>query len=476
MNMRPLIITSIAALALTGCGRGNSNALAQKNVHIGELEAEVSRLEGELSQANSRLAQVQNAPAPQAPDPSAAARAALAGSGAEVEWRNGELVITMTNDILFAAGSATLTKQAGSSLDQVAKLIQQKHAGQFLRIEGHTDSDPIKRSKDKWEDNWHLAGGRARSTTAPAAARPATAGWRSSCCRPAKAVSDSSPCCSPAASHGGAAYVSPPPRPITAIERITSGHTAGMVCLAGGTCLLGSDRNDEACLREDGEQPTRAVQLSPFWIDRHAVSNTAFAAFVAATGYVTESERFGWSFVFYSQLIGDLAGNATAAMPGLPWWRQVPGACWHQPEGPGSTIDDRGQHPVVHVSWHDATAYAAWAGKRLPTEAEWEYAARGGHARRIFPWGDELEADGRHHCNVWQGVFPDHDEGSDGYRGTCPVDAFSANDFGLFNTSGNVWEWTADWWTTDPAPRSGSNPCGPPMGPGKVAKGGSYLC
>ena len=221
----------------------------------------------------------------------------------------------------------------------------------------------------------------------------------------------------------------------------------------------------------------RRVRVAAFRIGAHAVTNDAFTAFVDATGHRTEAERFGWSFVFHAFLPAD--HPPTRGAPQAPWWRQVFGADWRFPEGPGSTVDGRMDHPVVHVSWNDAAAYAAWAGGRLPTEAEWEYAARGGLAQQRYPWGDELTPDGAHRCNIWQGTFPHRDTGEDGYLGTAPVDAFEPNGFGLYNMSGNVWEWCADWFgTSQRAEGKGGldDPRGPDSGPGRVIKGGSYLC
>jgi formylglycine-generating enzyme required for sulfatase activity len=228
----------------------------------------------------------------------------------------------------------------------------------------------------------------------------------------------------------------------------------------------------------DGEGPERAIRVSPFYIDRYTVTNEQFAAFVDATGYVTVAQRFGWSYVFHLFVSRSVRrkGNVQP-LPGLPWWLAVQKAYWRKPEGPGSSIKGRMDHPVVHVAWFDAVAYCQWAGKRLPTEAEWELAARGGLHGRTFPWGDALVPQGKHRCNVWQGRFPDYNSGDDGYVGTCPVDAFEPNGLGLYNASGNVWEWCADWFAPDHHRRcQTSNPVGPSSGQSRTMKGGSYLC
>ncbi len=259
-------------------------------------------------------------------------------------------------------------------------------------------------------------------------------------------------------------------------RKAAKGSTDGMIRLDGGRFLMGTEY--EKGFPADGEGPVREVTLDPFWIDAHPVTNDQFKFFVDKTGYQTESERFGWSFVFhaqvpedqYKQLVDDTVLNHE-------WWCKVDGSDWAHPEGPGSSTKGREGHPVTHVSWNDAAAYAEWAGKRLPSEAEFEFAQRGGTEQLLFWWGDDLEPDGRHLCNVFQGDFPNHDTAADGYAGTCPVDAFPANPYGMLSSIGNVWEWMADWFSPEyHITATQLNPVGPPRGSGKVMKGGSYLC
>jgi formylglycine-generating enzyme required for sulfatase activity len=252
-----------------------------------------------------------------------------------------------------------------------------------------------------------------------------------------------------------------------------AGDGVSMVRLAGGTFLMGGEDADANPL--DGEGPIREVTVSPFLIARHAVTNAEFAAFVDATGYRTGAERYGWSFVFASLLPGRLRKGAERPQA-APWWCRVEGAYWAAPEGPGSGITERADHPVVHVDHHDAQAFCRWAGLRLPTEAEWEYAARGGLVGKRYPWGDELIPSGQHRCNIWQGRFPTHNTLQDGYFSTAPAQSFQPNGYGLYNMSGNVWEWCADWWGTDHDATPTTDPTGPSRGSTRVMRGGSYLC
>jgi formylglycine-generating enzyme len=275
-------------------------------------------------------------------------------------------------------------------------------------------------------------------------------------------MNDPAPCCGP--SRGGLG------QPATFDARVGEASENGMVLVPDRAFCMGSE--DRFAYPEDGESPVREVELSAFWIDVCAVSNTQFDAFAEETGYTTEAERYGWSFVFAGLLPGDF--SPTQAVAQAPWWRKVEGADWRHPDGPQSSLDGREDHPVLHVSWNDAVSYCAWADKRLPTEAEWEYAARGGLDRKSFPWGDELEPDGEHRMNVWQGEFPARNSLDDGYLGVAPVDAFEPNGLGLHNTTGNVWEWTADWFDAAYRARDRSrDPQGPPDGTHRVRKGGS---
>ena len=248
---------------------------------------------------------------------------------------------------------------------------------------------------------------------------------------------------------------------------------SGMVDLPGGSFLMGSD--DPLGYPADGEGPVREVVLSPFQISSTTVTNDEFGAFVEATGHATTAESEGWSFVFAGHLPDNFP--ETRGVVSAPWWRQVFSSDWCHPLGPDSGLTGLGDHPVVHVSWFDAAAFADWAGGRLPTEAEWEFAARGGLEQVRLPWGDELSTDGQHRCNIWTGTFPIEDTAEDGFAGTCPVGTFEPNGYGLFNCSGNVWEWCVDHFSSHhPVERPIVDPTGPQMGVDRIAKGGSFLC
>ncbi|WP_416347054.1 formylglycine-generating enzyme family protein [Devosia sp.] len=223
----------------------------------------------------------------------------------------------------------------------------------------------------------------------------------------------------------------------------------------------------------DGEGPPRRQRIAPFRMSVTTVTNDQFGQFVAATGYVTEAERFGWSYVFYAEVSGVAA---TAGVVGAEWWRNVEGASWKTPFGPTSSLDGRQEYPVVHVSWNDARAFAAWAGGRLPSEAEWEHAARGGLPDPIYPWGDRAPDDTSFMpCNIWQGAFPYRNLALDGYFGLAPARCFAPNGYGLFAMSGNCWEWSAEPYRVFSLRESGRRANGAGDGR-KLLKGGSYLC
>ncbi|MCA8948393.1 MAG: formylglycine-generating enzyme family protein [Planctomycetes bacterium] len=265
--------------------------------------------------------------------------------------------------------------------------------------------------------------------------------------------------------------------------------TDDMVWIAGGEAVLGSQQGDP-------DAPLHSVAVTGFWLDATEVTNAKFAAFVSATGYVTDAERTPTQEELPgvppdALVAGSLVFRPPAEAVDLRefwrWWEFVPGACWRAPDGPGSSIAGKDDHPVVHVSWRDATAYCEWRGARLPTEAEWEFAARGGLDRNRYVWGNEPKVEGRLMANIWQGTFPTVNSAADGYRTTAPVKQFPANGFGLWDMSGNVWEWCSDLYHPhgygDPKQRA-VDPCGPdtsydPMEPGaikRVMRGGSFLC
>lgn len=251
--------------------------------------------------------------------------------------------------------------------------------------------------------------------------------------------------------------------------------TGNMIKLSGGKFLMGTDA--EEGFPADGEGPVREITLDSFYIDETTVTNFQFDEFIKSTNYKTEAERFGWSFVFYGLLSEEDQKSDYQVAAQTPWWCAIQGAQWNHPEGKNSAINERMDHPVVHVSWNDAQAYCQWAGKRLPTEAEWEFAARGGLVQKKFPWGDELTPGGEYRCNIWQGNFPTFNSLEDGYLGTAPAKSFKPNDFGLYNMAGNVWEWCNDWFSPDfHKTEKRKNPVGPRKGEAKVMRGGSFLC
>ena len=304
-----------------------------------------------------------------------------------------------------------------------------------------------------------------------------------------------------------------PPNPEAAPAQVLdqpkeSPHTAppGMLLIPSGEFTMGT--NDVSSF--PNERPAHQVRVEGFWIDEHDVTNAEFAKFVDATGYVTTAEKKpDWEELKKQLPPGTpkpddsvlVAGSLVFTPTSRPvplndlsaWWRWVPGASWRHPEGPGSTIEARENHPVVQVSWDDAVAYAKWAGKRLPTEAEWEFAARGGLEGKRYAWGDEFRPNGKHMANTWQGLFPVTNSAEDGFVGTSPVKSFPPNGYGLYDMAGNVWQWCSDWYRVDAftqlttelasknvyrdtgGPSESWDPADP-SAPKRVVKGGSFLC
>ena len=264
--------------------------------------------------------------------------------------------------------------------------------------------------------------------------------------------------------------------------------TNTMVRLPGGSFLMGAEAGFP------DELPVHRVHLRGFWIDKTEVTNQEFDRFVRATGYVTVAERKPRAEEFPGVPVDKLVPGSVVFEPPSEdvdlrdyyrWWTYKQGANWRQPSGPGSSIKDKADHPVVHVAWEDATAYASWAGKRLPTEAEWEYAARGMAEQMTYPWGQDFQGEGGWKANIWQGNFPKQNLGADGHVGTAPVAQFPPNAFGVYDMSGNVWEWCQDWYRPDyyaespvqdpPGPRDSFDPNEPGVAK-RVQRGGSFLC
>lgn len=270
-------------------------------------------------------------------------------------------------------------------------------------------------------------------------------------------------CCTPA--REGAPAAAPQARVLAG-----EGKPAEPIAVRGGRTFVGSH---QPAIPLDGEGPERRVRLADYALEAETVTVARFAAFVEATGYVTEAERFGWSAVF----TGPPVEGAPVALAETPWWARVDGATWFAPEGPGSDVATRQDHPVTQVSWADANAFARWVGGRLPSEAEWEHAARGGAIRKRFPWGDEEPDDTTIFCNIWQGRFPAINTAADGYERTAPARSFAPSALGFYNMSGNVWEWTADAFRVRSASsHAKARNASALKHEEKTLKGGSFLC
>ncbi|MFK7765429.1 MAG: formylglycine-generating enzyme family protein [Roseobacter sp.] len=270
-------------------------------------------------------------------------------------------------------------------------------------------------------------------------------------------------CCSPTRGTGKT-----PPTPHPAGTRIFPQPT---VSIPEGTAIKGTKK---PVIPDDGEGPLRRKKLRAYDMTATTITNATFARFVAETGFVTEAEQFGWSFVFHSDVPSFIEG--TQGVVGTEWWRRVDGATWRDVHGPGSADLVHPDHPVVQISWSDARAFASWCGGRLPSEAEWEHAARAGLGDVRYPWGSQEPDDtGVFPCNIWQGKFPTHNTGADGWAHTAPAQSFAPNGYGLFNMVGNVWEWTADPFRVKSLKKSVTRRLDGMRG-FKVLKGGSFLC
>jgi formylglycine-generating enzyme len=285
-------------------------------------------------------------------------------------------------------------------------------------------------------------------------------------------------------------------------ERPAQPAPPGMIWVPGGEFVMGTDSE----MAWPDERPAHRVRVGGFWMDEHEVTNAQFEAFVDQTGYLTTAERAPSAEEILRQsppgtpppapellVPGSLVFTPPSGRVSLDdysqWWKWTPGASWKHPAGPGSTIEGKGDYPVVQVSWDDAVAYARWAGRRLPTEAEWERAARGGLEGKPFVWGDQAPSDTTKLANIWQGEFPNRNAASDGFASLAPVKSFPPNGYGLYDVAGNVWEWCADWYQSDlyqtragpgvvvnpQGPARSSNPANP-FQPERVQRGGSFLC
>jgi formylglycine-generating enzyme required for sulfatase activity len=283
-----------------------------------------------------------------------------------------------------------------------------------------------------------------------------------------------SPCCAPSRDSGEEEFS----KEVSAVTNTAALLDSNFVTIPAGYFLMGTD---EDFYPTDGENPARRVWTDEYQISKYSVTNQEFARFVDETSYVTDAENFSWSYVYCGFLDEETISQKSVGVAGIaPWWVGIKDASWSNPFGNGETIESLLNHPVVHISRNDAQAFCRWSGTRLPTEAEWERASRGGLSNATYPWGNDVDINNGEMLNVWMGEFLPLESRQSFHHGTMPVDSFSPNSFGIYNTVGNVWEWTSDTWSARwhiaDTPETRRNPKGPASGGKNVLKGGSFMC